>query len=59
MSHLSSQMVKVPNELGHVKSIGGRDKGHFRGVVKSKALTGGCSRESGRNIKSKVQQRNG
>ena len=56
---LSSQMVKAPNEWGHVKSIGNPDKGHFSGVVKSKALIGRWSRENGRSIKSKVQQRNG
>lgn len=57
--NLSSQMMKMPNELGHMKSIRDPDKGHFSDVMKSKALTGGCSRENGRSIKSTVQQRNG
>ena len=57
--NLSSKMMKLPNELGHVKSIGDLDKGNFSGVVKIKALTGGCSRENGRSINCKAEQRNG
>lgn len=57
--NLSSKMMKLPNELGHVKSIGDLDKGNFSGGVKIKALTGGCSRENGRSINCKAEQRNG
>lgn len=47
-------MVKVPHELGHVKGIGGPDKGRFSDVVKSKALIEGCSKENERSMKTEV-----
>lgn len=52
-------MIKLPNELGHVKSTGDLDKGNFSGVVKIKSLTGGCSRKNGRSINYKAEKRNG
>lgn len=47
---LSSQVMKLLNELSDVKGTGDLEKGNFSGEVKIKAFIGGCSRENGRII---------
>lgn len=42
--------------MGDVKGIWDLDKGNFSAVVKRKALIGGCSRKSERNINSQLLQ---